>query len=87
MVKRSISDHNSKCDSESKYGETPGPGSEVERKYKKRRIFTLDEITGKCTIDTHLNAKDCRLTAQECFCELLQRWRVTQYLHYYKLIH
>ncbi|KAM0218856.1 hypothetical protein ACHAPA_001551 [Fusarium lateritium] len=75
MVKRNISDDDSICGNESECKETLESVSEIERKYKKRRIPTLDEITGKCTIDTHLNARDYRLTAQESFCELLQWWR------------
>ncbi|KAH6964278.1 hypothetical protein DER45DRAFT_626702 [Fusarium avenaceum] len=75
MAKRSISDDNPTCDSDSKYEETLGSFSEIDRKYKKRRIPKLDEIARKCTIDTHLSALGHRLTAQESFCELLQWWR------------
>lgn len=74
MAKRSISDDNPTCDSDSKYEETLGSFSEIDRKYKKRRIPKLDEIARKCTIDTHLSALGHRLTAQESFCELLQWW-------------
>ncbi|CAJ0553492.1 Ff.00g120040.m01.CDS01 [Fusarium sp. VM40] len=75
MAKRSISDDNSICDGDSKHEQTRGSVSEMERKYKKRRIPKLDEIARKCTIDTHLSALDHRLTAQESFCELVQWWR------------
>ncbi|KAF5669598.1 hypothetical protein FHETE_4838 [Fusarium heterosporum] len=76
MVKRSISDTSLASDNEPNDEEIPDPDlDQTTRKSKKRKIPTLDKITGKCTIDTHPSALDHRLTAQESFCELLRWWR------------
>ncbi|KAF4999429.1 hypothetical protein FGRMN_2451 [Fusarium graminum] len=76
MVKRSISNTSLASDNEPNNEEVSDPDlNQVTRKSKKQRIPTLDKITGKCTIDTHLNALDHRLTAKESFCELLRWWR------------